>query len=201
MSKSTKKGFRPIYLLAMAYVIVIYWVLLSFTRLESDEIKDIFLLSPLLAGLLNLIIVTALRKRISREELLNCAVIVKYCLIPFFIIGSLGVLGALILSIIPVPFMIFMGPTIALMLLLYGWIVMICAAPFSIAYIAVSYREGAHNKILLIIAGIMQFFFTVDVLSIMFLAMKENKWVKTSIAVIVLSVLCIIGLIIKIIVH
>lgn len=47
----------------------------------------------------------------------------------------------------------------------------------------------------------MQFFFTVDVLSIMFLVIKENKWVKTSIAVIVLFIVCIVGLIIKIIVH
>jgi hypothetical protein len=30
MSKSGKKGFRPIYLLAIAYVIVIYTILVSF---------------------------------------------------------------------------------------------------------------------------------------------------------------------------
>ena len=153
-----------------------------------------------MAGLLNLILVMVLRKRLSREELLNCAIIVKYCLIPFYMLGGLGVLGVLILSVIPVPFMIFMGLA-AVLMLVYGWIVMICSAPFSIAYIAASYKEGRHNKILLVIAGIMQFFFTVDVLSIMFLVIKENKWVKTSIAVIVLFIVCIVGLIIKIIVH
>lgn len=200
MSKRGKKGFRPIYLLAIAYVIVIYTILVSFIVLDDDEIRIGVLWLPILAGLLNLILVMVLRKRLSREELLNCAIIVKYCLIPFYMLGGLGVLGVLILSVIPVPFMIFMGLA-AVLMLVYGWIVMICSAPFSIAYIAASYKEGRHNKILLVIAGIMQFFFTVDVLSIMFLVIKENKWVKTSIAVIVLFIVCIVGLIIKIIVH
>ena len=200
MSKSGKKGFRPIYLLAIAYVIVIYTILVSFIVLDDDEIRIGVLWLPILAGLLNLILVMVLRKRLSREELLNCAIIVKYCLIPFYMLGGLGVLGVLILSVIPVPFMIFMGLA-AVLMLVYGWIVMICSAPFSIAYIAASYKEGVHNKILLVIAGIMQLFFNVDVLSIMFLVIKENKWVKTSIAVIVLFIVCIVGLIIKIIVH
>lgn len=200
MSKSGKKGFRPIYLLAIAYVIVIYTILVSFIVLDDDEIRIGVLWLPILAGLLNLILVTVFRKRISREELLNCAIIVKYCLIPFYMLGGLGVLGVLILSVIPVPFMIFMGLA-AVLMLVYGWIVIICSAPFSIAYIAATYKEGRHNKILLVIAGIMQFFFTVDVISIMFLAIKENKWVKTSIAVIVLFIVCIVRLIIKIIVH
>lgn len=200
MSKSGKKGFRPIYLLAIAYVIVIYTILVSFIVLDGDEIRIGVLWLPILAGLLNLILVTIFRKRISREELLNCAIIVKYCLIPFYMLGGLGVLGVLILSVIPVPFMIFMGLA-AVLMLVYGWIVIICSAPFSIAYIAASYKEGRHNKILLVIAGIMQFFFTVDVISIMFLAIKENKCVKTSIAVIVLVIVCIVGLIIKIIMH
>ena len=200
MSKSGKKGFRPIYLLAIAYVIVIYTILVSFIVLDDDEIRIGVLWLPILAGLLNLILVMVLRKRLSREELLNCAIIVKYCLIPFYMLGGLGVLGVFILSVIPVPFMIFMGLA-AVLMLVYGWIVIICSAPFSIAYIAASYKEGRHNKILLVIAGIMQFFFTVDVISIMFLAIKENKWVKTSIAVIVLFIVCIVGLIIKIIVH
>ena len=200
MSKRGKKGFRPIYLLAIAYVIVIYTILVSFIVLDDDEIRIGVLWLPILAGLLNLILVMVLRKRLSREELLNCAIIVKYCLIPFYMLGGLGVLGVLILSVTPVPFMIFMGLA-AVLMLVYGWIVMICSAPFSIAYIAASYKEGRHNKILLVIAGIMQFFFTVDVLSIMFLVIKENKWVKTSIAVIVLFIVCIVGLIIKIIVH
>lgn len=200
MSKRGKKGVRPIYLLAIAYVIVIYTILVSFIVLDDDEIRIGVLWLPILAGLLNLILVTVFRKRISREELLNCAIIVKYCLIPFYMLGGLGVLGVLILSVIPVPFMIFMGLA-AVLMLVYGWIVMICSAPFSIAYIAASYKEGVHNKILLVIAGIMQFFFTVDVISIMFLAIKENKWVKTSIAVIVLFIVCIVRLIIKIIVH
>lgn len=200
MSKSGKKGFRPIYLLAITYVIVIYTILVSFIVLDGDEIRIGVLWLPILAGLLNLILVTVFRKRISREELLNCAIIVKYCLIPFYMLGGLGVLGVLILSVIPVPFMIFMGLA-AVLMLVYGWIVIICSAPFSIAYIAASYKEGRHNKILLVIAGIMQFFFTVDVISIMFLAIKENKWVKTSITVIVLFIVCIVGLIIKIIMH
>ena len=129
MSKSGKKGFRPIYLLAIAYVIVIYTILVSFIVLDDDEIRIGVLWLPILAGLLNLILVMVLRKRLSREELLNCAIIVKYCLIPFYMLGGLGVLGVLILSVIPVPFMIFMGLA-AVLMLVYGWIVMICSARF-----------------------------------------------------------------------
>lgn len=137
MSKRGKKGVRPIYLLAIAYVIVIYTILVSFIVLDDDEIRIGVLWLPILAGLLNLILVMVLRKRLSREELLNCAIIVKYCLIPFYMLGGLGVLGVLILSVIPVPFMIFMGLA-AVLMLVYGWIVMICSAPFSIAYIIYS---------------------------------------------------------------
>ena len=64
-----------------------------------------------------------------------------------------------------------------------------------------SFLQGGGIKILFVILGIMQFFFTVDVISIMFFAIKENKWVKTSIVVIVLVIVCIVGLIIKIIMH
>ena len=126
MSKRGKKGVRPIYLLAIAYVIVIYTILVSFIVLDDDEIRIGVLWLPILAGLLNLILVMVLRKRLSREELLNCAIIVKYCLIPFYMLGGLGVLGVLILSVIPVPFMIFMGLA-AVLMLVYGWIVMICS--------------------------------------------------------------------------
>ena len=92
MSKRGKKGVRPIYLLAIAYVIVIYTILVSFIVLDDDEIRIGVLWLPILAGLLNLILVMVLRKRLSREELLNCAIIVKYCLIPFYMLGGLGVL-------------------------------------------------------------------------------------------------------------
>lgn len=36
MSKRGKKGVRPIYLLAIAYVIVIYTILVSFIVLDDD---------------------------------------------------------------------------------------------------------------------------------------------------------------------
>ena len=45
-------------------------------------------LIPVVLGLLNLTVVTALRKKITRDQLLNCAMAVKYALIPFFLIGG-----------------------------------------------------------------------------------------------------------------
>ena len=64
MSKRGKKGVRPIYLLAIAYVIVIYTILVSFIVLDDDEIRIGVLWLPILAGLLNLILVMVLRKRL-----------------------------------------------------------------------------------------------------------------------------------------
>lgn len=140
---------------------------------------------PGLFGIANLVIVIAGKNKITREQLLNCALIIKYSLIPFYIVGGLCIVAALLMSFIPVPFMIFFGPAVAVV----GWFAMLGAAPYSIAYLVRSYKEGVHSKAMVIVAGILQFFFTVDVISMMVLALKEKKCIKTTITILVLLVI------------
>ncbi len=144
---------------------------------------------PGLFGIANLVIVIAGKNKITREQLLNCALIIKYSLIPFYIVGGLCIVAALLMSFIPVPFMIFFGPAVAVILAVVGWFAMLGAAPYSIAYLVRSYKEGVHSKAMVIVAGILQFFFTVDVISMMVLALKEKKCIKTTITILVLLVI------------
>ena len=137
-------------------------------------------------------------KKVNQKTLLNCTVLVKYGLIPFYILGTALILMFLLFSFIPVPFMIFVGPYMAIILSVVGWLILIGSAPFSIVYIMKSYKEGIHGKALSIVSGILQFFFALDVLSIMFLTLKEKRWKKLTYTVlallIILVLLGIIGL-------
>lgn len=160
------------------------------------------LLIPLVLGIINLIVVIVGKNKIDRVQLLNCVVIIKYALIPFYIIGGLCVTIALLLMFTPVVIMIFIGPAVAVIFSTLGWIAMVGTAPYSIAYIAKSCKQGIHGKVLSIAAGICQFFFTVDVISIMILALKEKRCVKITVATLsilllaaIVSVICLITLI------
>ena len=59
-----------------------------------------------------------------------------------------------------------------------------------------SYSEKKHGKALSIIATIFQFFFVLDVFSIMFLTLKEKRWKKLTFTVLaLLLILFLLGLI------
>jgi hypothetical protein len=92
--------------------------------------------------------------------------------------------------------MVFVGPMVAIVFSILGWIAMVGAAPFSIGYIGMSNKEGTHGKFLSVLAGIFQFFFTVDVLSIMILALKEKRCVKLTITWLIILMLAIVSSII-----
>lgn len=57
------------------------------------------------------------------------------------------------------------------------------AAPYAIAYLIKSCKDGIHPKWLAVLAGICQFFFSFDELAMMVLTLKERHRVKTTIAV------------------
>ena len=57
------------------------------------------------------------------------------------------------------------------------------AAPYAIAYLIKSCKDGVHPKWLAVLGGICQFFFSFDVLAMMILTLKERHKVKTTIAV------------------
>lgn len=122
--------------------------------------------------------------KISREEFLNCTILIKYGLLPLFLVGGLLALLLLLMTFIPVPFMIFIGPAGALALSFLGYIILLGSAPFSIAYLTKSKQDRTHAKGLILPAKIMQFFFVFDVISIMVLSFKEGKWRKLTIAIV-----------------
>ena len=202
-----KQGFHPLYILAVLYVICVYLfpiIYLGVNVDESDEnnINMLPLLILLVFGLINLIVVIAGRNKIDRIQLLNCAVIIKYALIPFYILGGLCIAIAILLMFTPVVIMAFVGPAVAVTFSTLGWIAMVGAAPYSIAYIVKSCKQGVHGRVLSVAAGICQFFFTVDVISIMILALKEKRCVKITAALlcilivaVIISVICLIALI------
>lgn len=64
------------------------------------------------------------------------------------------------------------------MLSAIGWLGLLGAAPFSIAYIVRACSEGVQVKVLSVFAGIFQFFFTLDVIFVIILAMKDRSFVK-----------------------
>ena len=188
-----QRTFCPVYLFAALYVIGVYAFLPLFFWLNQDasqansqaeynELAVSFpLYIPVILGVLNLIAVIALRNSTTREQLLNCALAVKYALIPLYIMGALVITVALLLMFTPVVIMIFVGPAVATVLSVAGWIIMIGAAPFSIGYLVKAKHEGVHHPFLCKLAGVLQFIFAADVISMMILAFKERKWIKTTV--------------------
>lgn len=67
--------------------------------------------------------------------------------------------------------------------LIFGYGILLGAAPYAIAYLIKSCKDGIHPKWLAVLAGICQFFFSFDVLAMMVLTLKERHRVKTTIAV------------------
>lgn len=67
--------------------------------------------------------------------------------------------------------------------MIFGYGILLGAAPYAIAYLIKSCKDGTHPKWLSVLAGICQFFFSFDVLAMMVLTLKERHRVKTTIAV------------------
>lgn len=175
-----KKKFPVIYLLAILYVLSAYLgpvALLAMPDSDAASIITSWLFwLPVILGVVNLIVVLAAKSKIERKQLLVCSMIIKYALIPFYLVGGLLIVLCLLLMVTPIVFMVFVGPMMALILGIYGWVILLGAAPFSLAYIVRSYKGGFHSKALLVISAIMQFFFTMDAIFITVLAVKERKY-------------------------
>ena len=204
MNNQNEKGFHPIYILAGLYTVAIYvFPVIYFVvniKMEKESSLQMWPLGlPIIFGLINLLVVIRLKDKIGRIRLLNCAILIKYTLIPFYIIGGLVIAIALLLMFTPVVFMVFIGPMVAMVFSILGWIAMVGAAPFSIGYIRMSYKEGTHGKFLSVLGGVLQLVFTADVLSIMIMALKEKRCVKVTIALLIILMLTIISSIICIV--
>lgn len=142
----------------------------------------------LIFAVLNLTITVRQAKKLSREQLFNCAVLVKYSLIPLYLFGSFLILAFVIVSFFPLPGVILLGPVMALAISLGGWLILLGGAPFSIAYLLKAKNSGALNTPGAIAAILMQFFFVVDAAVIMFFSFREKRWRKLTLAILMILI-------------
>ena len=77
------------YILPVLYVIVSYtFFLLAVHFGNAITLQIVSILLPFIMGIVNLIVVLTVGRKWSRKTLLNCTLIIKYGLIPFFLIGG-----------------------------------------------------------------------------------------------------------------
>lgn len=191
-----KKGFHPFYIFPILYVVSVY-MMPFWAQFEAEQLSffTYLIFLPLLFGVSNIIVSVKFCKPENRRILLNACVLVKYSLIPFFLVGGCIVLFFLFLSLIPVPFMIFVGPSLALMCSMIGWLILAFEAPYTISYLCASAKENTRPKATVVVHSILQFFFTVDVIDVMVLTLRERRWVKLTVGVILLLVIAVIALV------
>lgn len=171
------------YILPVLYVIVSYtFFLLAGFFDNAIELRILSIFLPFIMGTVNLIAVLTAGRKWSRKTLLNCTLIIKYGLIPFYLIGGSITVYVTMMAIFPLPFMALFG-LITIVFLIFGYGILLGAAPYAIAYLIKSCKDGVHPKWLAVLGGICQFFFSFDVFAMMVLTLKERHKVKTTIAV------------------
>ena len=171
------------YILPVLYVIVSYTFFLLADFFDTwAELQMLLSFSPFIVGIINLIVVLTVGRKWSRTTLLNCTLIIKYGLIPFYLIGGSIALAVTVMAIFPLPLMALFG-LVAIVFFTWGYGILLGSTPYAIAYLAKSYKDGVHPKWLVILGGICQFFFSFDVFAMMVLTLKERHKVKTTIAV------------------
>ncbi len=174
----------------MPYLIPILYVIVSYTffllpGLFDDQVVELQIISallPFLMGVVNLIVVLTVGRKWSRKTLLNCTLIIKYGLIPFYLIGGCITISVTLAALFPLPLMVLFG-LVTVVFLIFGYGILLGAAPYAIAYLIKSCKEGRHSKAVVILSGICQFLFSFDVFSMMILTIKEKHLVKTTIVV------------------
>ena len=151
MNESNKVS-RAVYIVPVIYVLgmymmpVLFWIICNMQEATESFDAGWIMVMPIVLGLVNLAVVLILGKRISRVQLLICTRIIKYALIPFYVIGGFCIIVALLLMLTPVVVMIFVGPTVAIVLSVIGWLGLLGAAPFAIAYIVRGMQRGSTRK-------------------------------------------------------
>lgn len=190
MKKS--KNLRVFYIFPLLYVVSVYLSPIFYFNSEEFPFLSYFMYAPFIFGVLNIIVSIKCCKSEYIDIMLNSVVLIKYSMIPFFVIGGILVFGSLLLSFIPVPFMIFFGPTMAFMECVIGWLILALEAPYTISYLCLSQKAGIRPKSMTILHSVCQFFFFLDVFDVMYLTLKERKWKKLTITLLVLMVVAVI---------
>ena len=165
------------YILPVLYVIVSYtFFLLAVHFGNAITLQIVSILLPFIMGIVNLIVVLTVGRKWSRKTLLNCTLIIKYGLIPFYLIGGSITVYVTLIAFFPLPLMALFG-LVTIVFLILGYGILLGASPYAIAYLIKSCKDGVHPKWLAV------FFFSFDVFAMMVLTLKERHKVKTTIAV------------------
>lgn len=173
----------------MAYILPVVYVVVSYTFFllagffdNTMELQILSILLPFIMGIINLIIVLTAGRKWSRKTLLNCTLIIKYGLIPFYLLGGSITVYVTMMAFFPLPLMALFG-LVTIVFLIFGYGILLGSAPYAISYLIKSRKDGVHPKWLAILGGICQFFFSFDVLAMMVLTLKERHRVKTTLAI------------------
>lgn len=173
----------------MAYILPVGYVVVSYTFFllagffdNTMELQILSILLPFIMGIINLIVVLTAGKKWSRKTLLNCTLIIKYGLIPFYLLGGSITVYVTMMALFPLPLMALFG-LVTIVFLIFGYGILLGSAPYAISYLIKSRKDGVHPKWLAILGGICQFFFSFDVLAMMVLTLKERHRVKTTLAI------------------
>ncbi len=183
-------------ILAILYVLLAYtspFIWLEVAGEDSPSIIFLVLAIPFLFGIMIAIYLRINFQKIERSTLLRCSIIIKYSLIPMYIVGGALISIFFLLTFTPIVIMIFIGPFMIAMLSVYGYITMLGGNAFSLAYIRKAQKEGVHGLFFSTIGRICQFFFSVDVISLAILSLKEKKYIVATVTVIILLLLGFIG--------
>lgn len=189
-----RKGFHPFYLFPLLYIFSVYALPFSLVNDITKHIFPVFIILFAVTGIINIIVSCAFCKPENRIMMLNASVLVKYSMIPFFIVGGMLIIFTLLLSVMPVPFMIFVMPVFAGIGAVFGWFVLAPESPYVISYLVLSAKAGVRSSGMAVLHAILQFFFCLDVFDLIGLTFKERKWRELTITIIVLlglaAILC-----------
>lgn len=186
---------RNITILAVLYTVLVYaapalfYAVVTFLPDFLKGLAYVILFLPVALAVINVIYIKKNFNALSRDVLLRGALIVKYVLIPFYIVGGINVALFALMMFTPVVFMVFLSPVIIGVLCFFGWIYLVGGTVFSLAYIIKAKKEKAHGTVLSVIGGIMQFFFAMDVISLMILSIKDKKYIPVTITLILVTVI------------
>ena len=197
-----KGGFHPFYIwpiacLVLTYGYIVLFVVSSnflrrFAATENSGFPMVFLLFPLFLTIANTVVTLTYGRKIDRRYLLGAALILKYGLIPYFVVGGMTIAIFFLLIFTPVVIMIFVSPPIIIVLSVIGWVTLSESAPFMVSYLVKGAREGvlshkgacsAGSVLFAVFGSIMQLFFCTDVITAVICCFKEKRHVKLTICV------------------
>lgn len=177
-----RTGFRVLYIVPILYLVSLYAcpILLGFLpQGQSEEAGSAALTVmaiPFILAVANIAAAVVGYQSESRAFLLNSAVLLKYGLVLFFVMGGALAAGFALSTFIPVPFMIFVGPPTAIFLSVVGWVLMAAGSAYSLAYLVATHRDGMRSTTSTVVNALLQFVWVADVIDTMVLTWREGRW-------------------------